>query len=415
MFKSSYTSFRWGTNRTHSSRSNDLFEPEYYVYQANVVGREEIDHRERSSASRRFDVEKHDDCILSGDNDDGLAFFDDEVLVGVRRRPLQPPEMDAEYAHCLSPKRRRVDRGYGNDSEEYADQHIDIFPYARNNPYAANIENGEVLSRVLERPRKRNQLKKLKGIKYILFVLACIGATLTALYFSGVFDSAAVPDINNPSDVVNQGPQYDPSIVPSPRPSYADSDIGMVPIVAQGFVRYNTPNILDSADVTAFEDVIEIWLDADSLELSDPNTLTFCEVLIQNVALNETYDRKMNESILSILTVTYSVSWASRFGIEVDMKERVEAYITNSTSIDALYELLLQANIFIVEGGVGTGLVSESLPSISPMQNEFPSYTPSESLRPTNMVTLTGEGNLWVILFNLSYRNACTGMKNKHL
>ena len=390
------TSFRWGTNRgAHSSvRGNDLFEPEYYVYDADIVARVENINNEKKMASRRYDLQKHDDCTVS---DDG-PFFDDEVLVGVRRRALKNPETDSENAYYFGPKRRRIDRGYGDDSKEYTD-HEDIYTYARNNPYAANIENGEVLSRVVERPPKQNQFKFSKGIKYGFLVLACVGVTLTTLYFSGVFNPAAVPDIDIPNNVVDQGLQYAPSTMPSHRPSYTDSDIGMVLIVAQDFVRYNTPNILDSANVTAFEEMIEIWLDADSLEMSDPNTLTLCEVLLQNVGLNETSGRRMNDDFLSILTVTYSVSWASRFGIEVDVKERVEAYIANFTSINALYELLLQANILVVEGGVGAGVVFESLSSTSPTQIEYPSSAPSKSLIPTNMMTLNGEGKSIFVFF----------------
>ena len=280
----------------------------------------------------------------------------------------------------------------------------------KNNPYAANFENGEVVSRVVERPEKHKHFRISKGVGYSFLVLVCIGVTLVTLYFSGMFDSAAMLDIDIPGDVVDQGLQYAPSAMPSHSPSYTYRDVGMILVVSQDFIRIanDATNILDPANVTA----IEIWLDADSLGLSDPNTIVSCEVLYQNVASDEISDsRRMSDVTLITLTVTYSVSWASRFEVEVDVKERVEAYVANSTSMVALYELMLQAGIFVVEEGVGPGIAFEPLPSTSPIQIDLPSGAPSQSLGPTNMVTLGNSvdilGHLWHVAKSLNVCMIC--------
>ena len=348
-------------------------------------------------AHHDFQKDNVDAKCIDGVDSSGDPFFDDEVLVGVRRRALKLPEIDEENAFYFGPKRRRIDRGSDDDCGQRWDaDHLDMYAGMKNNPYALNFENGEVVSRVVERPEKHKHFRISKGVGGSFLVLVCIGVTLVALYFSGMFDSATVPDIDIPGNIVGLGLQYAPSAMPSHSPSYTDRDIGMILVVSQDFTRItnDATNILDPTNVTAFENVIENWLDADSLGLSDPSTIVSCEVLYQNVASDEISDsRRMNDVTLITLTVSYSVSWASRFEIEVDIKKRVEAYVANSASIDALYELMLQAGIFVVEEGVGPGIVIESLPSTSPIHIDLPSGVPSQSLEPTNMVTFNGEGN----------------------
>mmetsp|Transcript_1841 Transcript_1841/g.2944 ORF Transcript_1841/g.2944 Transcript_1841/m.2944 type:complete len:152 (+) Transcript_1841:182-637(+) len=141
-------SFRWGASRS----SRDLFEPEYYVYEAAVVSRAEHESRKisimsGSHAHHDFQIDDDGDKCINGVDSNDEPFFDDEVLVGVRRRALKHPEIDAENAFYFGPKRHRIDRGFDDDYGQRWDvDHLEMYAGRRNNPYAANFEHGEVVS-----------------------------------------------------------------------------------------------------------------------------------------------------------------------------------------------------------------------------------------------------------------------------